>query len=162
MRGWGWTLWSQFERHQKKASYYLLIRVLCLRPSHWEPAPAQRQLQAQGDSSHSWRQMSLPEIRQQGTAFVCFIWLKIQLKVLVGAKKCFPYYRYIFGRRKKNSVSDPNPDPPDPHVFGPSGSGSTCQRYEIGSGSFYYQAKLVKTSFGLFIFEKLCKCTFKK
>jgi hypothetical protein len=25
------------------------------------------------------------------------------------------------------SVSDPNPDPPDPHVFGPPGSGSTCK-----------------------------------
>jgi hypothetical protein len=31
---------------------------------------------------------------------------------------------------------DPNPDPPDPHVFGPPRSGSTSQRY--GSGSFYY------------------------
>jgi hypothetical protein len=42
--------------------------------------------------------------------------------------------------------SDPNPDPPDPHVFGPpgSGSGSISQRYESGSGSFYQQAKLIK------------------
>ncbi len=24
---------------------------------------------------------------------------------------------------------DPNPGPPDPHVFGPPGSGSTIQRY---------------------------------
>ncbi len=53
-------------------------------------------------------------------------------------------------------VSVPDPDPPDPHVFGPPGYGS-------GSGSFYYQAKIGKktldsycfvTSFGLFIFEK--------
>ncbi len=42
------------------------------------------------------------------------------------------------------SVPDPNPDPgsPDPHVFGPPGSGSISQRY--GSGSFYQQAKIVR------------------
>jgi len=36
------------------------------------------------------------------------------------------------------------PDPPDPHVFGPPGSGSgfTSQRY--GSGSFYHQAKKIR------------------
>jgi hypothetical protein len=41
-----------------------------------------------------------------------------------------------------NSV--PDPDSPDPHVFGPSGSGSgsTSQRY--GSGSFYHHAKIVR------------------
>ncbi len=66
---------------------------------------------------------------------------------------------------------DPNPDLPDPHVFGPpgSGSGSISQRY--GSGSFYLQAKIVRkkldyfrfvTSFWLFIFEKWYQCTFKK
>ncbi len=40
------------------------------------------------------------------------------------------------------SVADP--DPPDPHVFGPpgSGSGSTSQRY--GSGSIYQHAKIVR------------------
>jgi hypothetical protein len=36
------------------------------------------------------------------------------------------------------SVADSNPDPPDPHVFGPPGSGYISQRY--GSGSFYHQA----------------------
>jgi hypothetical protein len=38
------------------------------------------------------------------------------------------------------------PDPPDPHVFGPpgSGSGSTSQRYGSGSGSFYHLAKIVR------------------
>ncbi len=47
---------------------------------------------------------------------------------------------------------DPNPDPPDPHIFGPSGSGSICQRYRygsgsgscFGSGSFYHKAKIFK------------------
>jgi hypothetical protein len=37
-----------------------------------------------------------------------------------------------------------DPDPPDPNVFGPpgSGSGSIIQRY--GSGSFYRKAKIVR------------------
>jgi hypothetical protein len=33
------------------------------------------------------------------------------------------------------SVADLDPDLPDPHVFGPPGSGSTSQRYGSGSGS---------------------------
>jgi hypothetical protein len=41
---------------------------------------------------------------------------------------------------------DPNPYPPDPHVFGPPGSGSISQMYESGSVSgsefFCQQAKL--------------------
>ncbi len=32
-------------------------------------------------------------------------------------------------------ASVPDPDPPDPHVFGPPGYGSTSQRYGSGSGS---------------------------
>jgi hypothetical protein len=35
----------------------------------------------------------------------------------------------------QGSVADP--DPPDPRVFGPPGSGSINQRYGSGSGSFY-------------------------
>jgi hypothetical protein len=44
-----------------------------------------------------------------------------------------------------SSVADP-----DPHVFGPPGSGSTSQRYGSGScygsgsGSFYHHAKIVR------------------
>ncbi len=41
-----------------------------------------------------------------------------------------------------SSVPDPNPDPPDPHVFGPPGSFS--HRYGSRSGSFYHQAKIVR------------------
>jgi hypothetical protein len=39
------------------------------------------------------------------------------------------------------SVADPNSDPdqPDPHVFGPPGSG-----FGFGSGSFYHHAKIVR------------------
>ncbi len=45
------------------------------------------------------------------------------------------------------SVADP--DPPDPHVFGPPGSGSTSQRYGSGSGSgsgsfYHHHAKIVR------------------
>ncbi len=37
------------------------------------------------------------------------------------------------------------PDRPDPHVFGPPGSGSISQqRYGYGSGSFCHQAKIVR------------------
>ncbi len=39
----------------------------------------------------------------------------------------------------QDSVADP-----DPHVFGPPGSGSTSQRYGSGSGSFYHHAKIVR------------------
>jgi hypothetical protein len=59
------------------------------------------------------------------------------------------------------SVADPDPNP---HVFGPPGSGSICQSYGFGSGSrsVYHQAKNKKKKpwlqllcdfFLLFIFE---------
>ncbi len=38
-------------------------------------------------------------------------------------------FRILFG-----SVADPDPDPPDPHVFGPPGSRSISQKYGSGSG----------------------------
>ncbi len=41
---------------------------------------------------------------------------------------------------KTNILFPSVPDPPDPHVFGPPGSGSISQRY--GSKSFYQQAKI--------------------
>jgi hypothetical protein len=50
--------------------------------------------------------------------------------------------------RLSSSVADPDsdPDPSDPYVFGPPGSGteSITQRYGSGSGSFYHQAKVVR------------------
>ncbi len=54
----------------------------------------------------------------------------------------------------ESSVADPNqdPDPPDPHVLGPPGSGSISQRYGsgfgtgTGSGSFYHQAKIIRNT----------------
>ncbi len=47
------------------------------------------------------------------------------------------------------SVVDLDPNP-DPHVFGPPGSGTTSQRYGsgtgscTGSGSFFHRAKIVR------------------
>jgi len=38
----------------------------------------------------------------------------------------------------------PDPDPRDPRVFWPPGSGSTSQRYGSGSGSFYHHAKIIR------------------
>ncbi len=46
------------------------------------------------------------------------------------------------------NCSVPYPDPPDPRVFWPPGSGSTSQRYGSGSGSgsgsFYHHAKIIR------------------
>jgi hypothetical protein len=55
-----------------------------------------------------------------------FVYLRSGWKVSVkGKTSCiFGFKIYIFF-----SVADPNPDPPDPHVFGRPGSG-------CGSGSF--------------------------
>jgi hypothetical protein len=66
----------------------------------------------------------------------------------------------MLGNKVFGSVADPdpNPDPSDPYVFVPPGSGSISQRYR--SGSFYHQAKIVSKTllfcdfFLLFIFEK--------
>jgi hypothetical protein len=40
------------------------------------------------------------------------------------------------------SVADP--DPSDPYVFGPPGSGSISQRHVSVSGSFYHKGKIVR------------------
>ncbi len=58
--------------------------------------------------------------------------------------------KYLINLKLESSVADPNldSDPPDPHVFGPPGSGygSISQRYGSGSGSgsFYHQAQKVR------------------
>ncbi len=46
----------------------------------------------------------------------------------------------IFADQRRASVGDP--DPGNPYVFGPPGSGSFSKRY--GSGSFYHQTKIVR------------------
>ncbi len=82
--------------------------------------------------------------------------------------------RYSFQEQKilieipevTSSVADLDPDP---YVFGPPGSGSISQRNGSGSWFFYHQAKIVRKTLIpsvlwllTFIFEKWCKCTFKK
>jgi hypothetical protein len=42
---------------------------------------------------------------------------------------------YLLLKVVGHSVGDPEPDPQDPHVFGPLGSGSSSQIYGSGSGS---------------------------
>ncbi len=56
--------------------------------------------------------------------------------------------------RPRGSVadSDQNPDPLDPNIFGPPGSGSGCSSQRYGSGSLNHQANC-SWLFSLFIFE---------
>jgi hypothetical protein len=81
-------------------------------------------------------------------------------------QKIFTYIMYLGSNQYlRSSVADP--DPPDLHVFGPPGSGSTSQRYGSGSGScsgsvsgsFYHHAKIVRKTLIppilLFLFEFL-------
>jgi hypothetical protein len=81
------------------------------------------------------------------------------------------------GYKVQTSVPDPDPNPdpdPDPHFLGLPDPGSDPFSQRCRSGSFYHPSIIKQnskkildsycfvTSFGLFIFEKLCKCTFKK
>jgi hypothetical protein len=66
------------------------------------------------------------------------------------------YKRTHFRSEKTTySVVYSDPDPPDPHVFGPPGSGSTSQRYGSGSGSFYHHAKNSKENLDSYYFVTL-------
>jgi hypothetical protein len=68
-----------------------------------------------------------------------FFFLILPLKKLVGF---WSWWMDLNPGSPKSSVADP--DPSDPYVFGPPGSGSARQRYGSGSGSFYHQAKIVR------------------
>jgi hypothetical protein len=46
-----------------------------------------------------------------------------ELDVLSGGRRLFWNLKVLHG-----SVRDPDPEPEDPHGFGPPGSGSICQR----------------------------------
>ncbi len=52
--------------------------------------------------------------------------------------------RYPDPRYESGQSPEPDQDPQDPYVCGPSGSGSISTRYGSGSGSFYNQAKTFK------------------
>ncbi len=63
----------------------------------------------------------------------------------VGETASLSFCRFFFAFSiLQGSVADPNPDPPDPHVFGPPGSGSICQRYGSGSGSGSFYPSITK------------------
>ncbi len=78
---------------------------------------------------------------QQTGNFICPVFVKTHLK-----KKSFNLFILLF--LLQNSVADP--DPSDPYVFGPPGSGSVNQRYGSGSGFFYHEAKIVSKTLVLF------------
>jgi hypothetical protein len=71
-------------------------------------------------------------------------WFRIRIRHQTEIIFCFKFFTYLFLKVHFN-VADPNPDP---HVFGPPGSGSPSQRYGSrsgsGSGSFYHHAKIVR------------------
>jgi hypothetical protein len=56
-----------------------------------------------------------------------------------------PRYLYIWAKHTvESSVPDPHPDPEDPYVFGPPGSGPGSASEMYGSVSFDHQAKILK------------------
>jgi hypothetical protein len=67
----------------------------------------------------------------------------------------------LFGFISEDCVADP--DPSDPYVFGPPGSGSGYTSKRYGSGSFYHQAKKSKKNLDSHCFvTKAEKLYFKK
>jgi hypothetical protein len=63
-------------------------------------------------------------------------------QVLPGVLHICEVSNLMFSTSVWDPAPNPDPDPPDQHVFGPPRSGSISQRY--GSGSFYQQAKKVR------------------
>ena len=72
------------------------------------------------------------------TAYM-FLLIRTRAGLEMAFSKRGKMHKFLLDFFLKGSVAEPDPDPPDPHVFGPPGSGSTSQRY--GSGSFYHHAK---------------------
>jgi hypothetical protein len=53
-------------------------------------------------------------------------------------------FRHTGGKKNIHIISIADPDPLDPHVFGPPGSGSISQMYGSGSESFYRHVKITR------------------
>ncbi len=97
-----------------------------------------------------WKNGSRSAWRRCGSGLIYWIsfsyifWQK-QMRIHIISKMAGLQYMHTKTEQKwkenplfLTSVADP--DPPDPHVFGPPGSGSISQRYGSGSGSFYHPA----------------------
>ncbi len=56
------------------------------------------------------------------------------------------------GLKNSKGTSVADPDPSDPYVSGPPGSGSGSIGQRFGSGSFYNQAKIVRKTYCFVIF----------
>jgi hypothetical protein len=128
--------------------------------------PAVGQVPAPGDPGEGrrlrWRRrggrrhlhlLQLPRPQELGDL------LRVQERGRVGQSGCLHASGEVIGNSSSLDVftSVPDTDPPDPHVFGPPGSGSVSQRYGSESGSFYDQAKIVRHLFVFLSFKMMYK-----
>ncbi len=93
------------------------------------------------EASEFWQRQSTVLKRFIGSPQVTYIAGMVWTKLQVTRKRKIKYLLSYTVRYAQcnTSVADP-----DPHVFGPPGSGSISQRYGSGSGSFSHQAKIVR------------------
>jgi hypothetical protein len=95
-----------------------------------------------------WDLASVDEIYTANNFGLLYSWKRI-------SQNSFPNFFYIFPKSFMifcPNNSNPDLNPPDPHVFRPPGSGSISQRYGSGfwsrsgsgSGSLYHQAKIIR------------------
>ncbi len=88
-----------------------------------------------------WKDIRCGELTGPGAAAAAVQELRVGQG---GSRQARQRFRLLHHKRQKKIItgSVPDPDPPDPRVFWPPGSGSTSQRY--GSGSFYHHAKIIR------------------
>jgi hypothetical protein len=84
-------------------------------------------------------------ICDSGSSFLCVHTTSIVSPFKIGSMKtACPTVCFLSLFMFMSSVPDPNPEPdsPDPHVFGPHGleSGTISEKYGTGSGSFYHSS----------------------
>ncbi len=63
----------------------------------------------------------------------------MEVRVVEAVPLPYLLFEYFF-----SFASVVDPDPQDPHVFGPSGSGTVRQRYGSGSGYFPFLIKMFR------------------
>jgi hypothetical protein len=95
---------------------------------------------------HHFSKIKIPKKKSQNSRNQCFSLLFLlddrRIRIRISDLWIRIWIREAQKHMDPTSVADP--DPPDPHVFGPPGSGSTSQRYGSGSGPFYHHAKIVR------------------